>query len=527
MCEYARQWTLWAVALLLACTSGFAQDEPPTDLPPETTEEADPVPEDLLDRGTPRRAAQGFLLAAGEGDYERAAEYLDLRNLPRGMNEADGPTLAEDLDIVLQRHLWIDQEELSDVIDGWAGDGLPSYRDRLGVLQTRGGEVALLLQQIPREDGVPIWKISNSTVARIPALYDELGYSRRVENFRRSFPDGRFLGIEYFKWALALAAGLTVYGLSWLLSVTAIRLLTKPDSPRGKFVLRFLTGPAAAKVVVLTMNAVGTNLGVGFGAATLVNIRPVSTLVLLWFLLAGVGLARDLYAQRLKDEGREGQYVLLRPMVTAVQLVIALAVLLMWLDNAGFQITTLLAGLGVGGLAVALVLQRPLEDVFGAVTLYSQQPVRVGDFCRVGEFVGTIEEISLRTTRLRTLDNTVVAIPNAKIATAEIDNISMRRKIWYHPVLKLRYDSTPEQIQEVLDKTRELLNGHDKVMEDANVRLTGVGDYAVEVGVRAYIATTTFDEFLAIAEELNLAIMEIVAGSGATFSSPVEWQATA
>ena len=527
MCTKARQWALWAAALMLACTSSFAQDEPPADLPLEANAEADFVPEDLLDRGTPRRAARGFLLAAAEGDYQRAAEYLDLRNLPRGMSEADGPTLAEDLDIVVQRHLWIDQGELSDQSDGWAGDGLPSYRDRLGVLQTRGGEVTLLLQQIPREDGVPIWKISNNTVARIPALYDELGYSRRVENIRRSFPDGRFLGIEYFKWAIALAAGLIVYGLGWLLSVAAIRLLTQPDSPRGKLVRRFLTGPATAMVAILTVNAVGTNLGVGFGAQALTRVKPVSMLILLWLLLASVGLARDLYIQRLKDEGRENQVVLLRPVTSAVQLIIMVAVLLMWLDNAGFQIATLLAGLGVGGLAVALVLQRPLEDVFGAVTLYSQQPVRIGDFCRVGEFVGTIEEISLRTTRLRTLDNTVVAIPNATIATAEIDNISMRRKIWYHPVLKLRYDSTPEQIRKVLDKTRELLDDHDRVMEDANVRLTGVGDYAVEVGVRAYIATTSFDEFLAIAEELNLAIMDIVAGSGATFASPVDWQATA
>lgn len=526
MCEYARQWTLWAVALLLACTSGFAQDEPPTDLPPETAEEANPVPEDLLDRGTPRRAARGFLLAVAEGDYERAAEYLDLRNLPRGISEADGPSLAEDLDIVLQRHLWIDQEELSNEIDGWAGDGLPSYRDRLGVLQTRGGEVTLLLQQIPREDGVSIWKISNSTVARIPGLYDELGYSHLVESIRRSFPDRRFFGIEYFKWAIALTTGLFVYGLGWLLSVAAIKLLTQPDSPRGKLVRLFLTGPAVAMATILSINLVGQNLGVS-GAQTWASSRPVTTFILLWFLLASVALARDLYAQHLKDEGREGQYVVLRPIVTSVQIIIALAVLLMWLDNAGFEIATLLAGLGVGGLAIALVLQRPLEDVFGALTLYSQQPVRIGDFCRVGEFVGTIEEISLRTTRLRTLQNTLVAIPNAKIATAEIDNISMRRKIWYHPVLKLRYDSTPEQIRKVLEKTRALLDSHDQVMDGAEVRLTGVGDFTVDVGVRAYIATTSFDVFLAIAEELNLAIMELVAGSGATFASPLDWQATA
>ena len=153
MCEKARRWNIWAAALLFACTSSYAQDEPPADATAEAAAEVDLVPDDLLDRGTPRRAARGFLLAVSEGDYERAAEYLDLRNLPRGMSEADGPTLAEDLDIVLQRHLWIDQQELSDVIDGWAGDGLPSYRDRLGVLQTRGGEVTLLLQQIPREEG--------------------------------------------------------------------------------------------------------------------------------------------------------------------------------------------------------------------------------------------------------------------------------------------------------------------------------------------------------------------------------------
>ena len=92
-----------------------------------------------------------------------------------------------------------------------------------------------------------------------------------------------------------------VYGLGWLLSVTAFKLLTQADSPRAKLVRRFLTGPALAMAAILTMNAVGLNLGLGFGAQTLVNVRPVSTLILLWFLLAAVGLTRDLYAQRLKE----------------------------------------------------------------------------------------------------------------------------------------------------------------------------------------------------------------------------------
>jgi MscS family membrane protein len=194
---------------------------------------------------------------------------------------------------------------------------------------------------------------------------------------------------------------------------------------------------------------------------------------------------------------------------------------LLYFDKLGFDITTVLAGLGVGGLAVALALQKPMEDVFGAFTLYTQQPIRIGDFCRIGNESGTIEEIGLRTTRVRTLTNTLIAIPNAKLANEPIENISAREKIRYRPILRLKYDTTPEQLRRVLDDIRELFGSHEKILPDSpRVRFNEIADDALLVEALAYLDTTDFAEFLGLAEDLNIRILEIVAEAGTSLALP-------
>ena len=188
--------------------------------------------------------------------------------------------------------------------------------------------------------------------------------------------------------------------------------------------------------------------------------------------------------------------VLLGPISNAAKVLIVVFALLLWLNNLGFSITALLAGLGVGGIAIALALQKPLEDLLGAVSLYSQQHVKVGDFCKIGNILGTIEEIGLRTTRVRTLDNTVVSIPNSKIAGDILDNYSARQRIWYHPKLTLRYGSTAEQLKQVLSATRDLLAAHEKVIDEPlRVRATGFGDEGIELDVFAYVGTSVTRSF--------------------------------
>jgi MscS family membrane protein len=275
-------------------------------------------------------------------------------------------------------------------------------------------------------------------------------------------------------------------------------------------------------ILVIITNRVLHTLGLGIEAQRLASAHTVDITVVTWVLLAATNLARAVFRIRMQRRGKEGAIVLLGPLGNAAKILIVLFAVLLWLNNLGFNITALLAGLGVGGIAVALALQKPLEDLFGAVSMYTQQSAKVGDFCKFGEITGTIEEIGLRTTRIRTLSNTVVSIPNAKIAGDALDNYSVRKRIWYHPRLTLRYDSTPKQLNEVLSATRDLLDKHAKILDQPlRVRLTGFGREGIELDVYAYVSTSDYAEYLEIAEELNLAIIEIVAKSGTRFAVPV------
>ena len=512
------------IFIFLAAFSAIAQEST------STTSEAPPqaatgpaIPSDAFKRGTPRRSVEGFLKAIEANDYTTAAEYLDLRNLPRRFRDEEPAQLARELGVVITRELWINITELSDTPEGTVGDGLPGYRDELGRLQTEQGEVVLLLQRVPRDDGVFIWKVSNATVAKIADLYDDFGYGPIVEAVAKRLPEVSFLGLELFKWVLAIAAGLVAYPVLVLLAWLLTRSRSVGASPTRDRLFRFLAGPLAVIIVVLIMNAVVYSLGLGVTARKIAEGRTVLIIVTTWLAVSAISLIRDVMAVRLERQGREGTIVLLRPAAGAIKAVVVIAAALTWLDNIGYNITTLLASLGIGGVAVALALQKPLEDVFGAFTLYTQQPIRIGDFCRFGTQTGTVEEIGLRTTRVRTLDNTVVSIPNSRFAGERIENISARRKILYRPTLRLRYDTTPATMKAVLEGIRDLLASHERVIQDnPRVRFRGFVTDALEIEVFAYLETTHWAEYLELAEDLNLQILDIIAAAGTSLAVPMQ-----
>jgi MscS family membrane protein len=220
-------------------------------------------------------------------------------------------------------------------------------------------------------------------------------------------------------------------------------------------------------------------------------------------------------------QGRSTARVLLPPLGTATKTVFVIIAVLVWLDNLGFKVTTLLAGLGIGGLAVALALQRPIENLVSGITLYTSQPVAVGDFCRFGDKVGTVEEIGLRATKVRTLDHTVLTIPNIDFVHLQLENFSKREKIWYHPQIRLRYDTTPDQIRYILVEIRKMFYAHPKVLDNpARIRFERFGSFSLDLEVFAYIDVTDYGESLEVAEDLNLRIMDIVKEGGSAFALP-------
>jgi len=466
-------------------------------------------------------AADGPVIPDDESDHETAAEYLDLRNLRGEAKQLTGAQLARRFDVVVQRATWVDIDDLVDDPAGRSNDNLPKYRDSIGVVLNEGKEIRLLLQKVPRGDGVSVWKISNATVSLIPKLYKTYGYPEAVETLRRSLPNVSFLGFELFKWVIVLAVGLLAYVTVFLIAIVIRRMLGDPNTPSHRQVFRFLAIPAGIWTVVMSMHAVAAKLGRSVDAEAWQSVSPIPLLVTVWFIYAGINLLRDIYSTRLQGKGRPGALVLLRPAGQVVKILIIIIAVLIYLDKLGVNITTVLAGLGVGGIAVALALQKPLEDVLGAMTLLTTQPVRVGDFCRIGDQTGTIEEISLRTTRIRTLANTLISIPNARLVTQPIDNISAREKIWYRPILRLRYDTTPEQLRHILEGIRELLSSHERVLRENNrVRFMKIAEDALLIEVYGYLATTDWAEYLEVAEELNIRILEIIAQAGTSLSPP-------
>jgi MscS family membrane protein len=189
------------------------------------------------------------------------------------------------------------------------------------------------------------------------------------------------------------------------------------------------------------------------------------------------------------------------------------------LYNAGINLTAVLTGLGVGGIAIAFAAQKTLENLFGGVMIASDQPVRVGDFCRAGEYSGTVENIGLRSTRIRTVDRTVVSVPNGQFSVMSLENFAMRDKIRFSHTIGLRCDTSADQLRYALGEILKMLHEHPKVEgSSARVRLVALKSSALELELFAYVMATSWETFLEVQEEMLLRIIEIVEASGTAFA---------
>ncbi len=520
--SHLKTWFLAMLMILLALPSATAQEQEQSAETAVIPPKVDRGPEDALDRGNPRSSIIGFLESTSAFNFEKAAEYLDLRNLPPEASDIGGAELARQLNHVLSRAVWLDDYTVSDSPAGAKGDGLPDYRDELLRVPMPEGAVPIWMQLVPRGDGVKIWKISNRSVALIPELYDHYSYSAPVEKVRAWFPGTwSFLGIEAFKWFLVLAIAIVCWPFYWVIGWILTRIFSSPSKPAYVYVKSLFTGPIVFLAILVTMGVSLQNLGTGAYAQQVLNANTLMTIAVVWICWSLLNLYKFTKKVKLIENGRRGAAKLLQPMTTLLKILISIFGLLFWLNNVGVNITTVLAGLGVGGLAVALALQKPIEDMMGALSIFAQAPIRVGDLCRYGPSVGMIEDIGLRTTRMRTLTNTVISIPNSKMAYAEIENLTYRKKIRYWPTLRLRYDTDPEQIKTLCSRIEKMLTDCDFVYDEGvRVRFTDFADDAILVKVHCFLITTDYPQSLEYGDALNLEIMRIVASEGARFALP-------
>ena len=251
------------------------------------------------------------------------------------------------------------------------------------------------------------------------------------------------------------------------------------------------------------------------------TIGALVTVGFFWFLLRATTMAMQRFRMHAISVGRTGTgtlMVLAERLITAlVMIVAALAIL----GAIGFNLTTVLAGVGIGGIAIAFAAQKTLENLFGGISVLADEVIRVGDFCRFGDRVGTVEDISLRSTRIRTLERTELSIPNGVLAAMNVENFTRRDKILFNPTLGIRYETSPDQLRYLLAELRRMLYEHTKIEhESARIRFAGFDSSALNLEIFSYVLTSDFAEFTAIREDVLLRMLEIVDKSGSGFAFP-------
>jgi MscS family membrane protein len=240
---------------------------------------------------------------------------------------------------------------------------------------------------------------------------------------------------------------------------------------------------------------------------------------LFWGLIRLVDVAAEVI--RHKSLERPGSLALVK-LGTRVGKVMVLALgIVALLSDLGYEVASLIAGLGLGGLAFALAAQKTVENLFGAFSIGADQPFREGDFVRVDDMVGTVEAIGLRSTKIRTLDRTLVSIPNGRVADMRLESFAARDRLRLHAILGVVYDTKPAQMRAILKGLEQVLRDQPKIWPDTvNVRFQQFGASSLDIEIMAWFQTSDWNEFLVIRQDVLLAFMDVVEREGSSFAFP-------
>lgn len=206
---------------------------------------------------------------------------------------------------------------------------------------------------------------------------------------------------------------------------------------------------------------------------------------------------------------------------TAAKFVLAAIALVIVIQEWGYDVSGLVAGLGIGGLAISLAAQDTVANLFGFTTIVGDQPFMVGEFIKTPDVEGTVEHVGVRSTRVRQPDQAYVSVPNSKLASSVILNWSRLSKRWINTHLYIRYDASPTNIEELLKRIRTLLSGRDLVESDTIVvRLVEFGEYGLQILVRCYVKLPNWGEFTAEKEAVYIEILKIIEELGLHIAFP-------
>ncbi|WP_294444510.1 mechanosensitive ion channel family protein [uncultured Sphingomonas sp.] len=239
-----------------------------------------------------------------------------------------------------------------------------------------------------------------------------------------------------------------------------------------------------------------------------------------WFLWRLIDAVAGLISSRMEHSQRYRARSILVFTRRALKVLLILFGGVQALNILGIDVTTGIAALGLGGLAIALGAQKTVENVVGSISLVADEPLRVGDFCKAGDVTGTVEDIGIRSTRIRTNDRTRVTIPNSNLSALAIENFSARDRYLFAPTLRLAAGLDADGVERVLDAIRVALKDAEYLFEGARANFKGFGEYSLDIELFGWINVPDATQAIILQEKLLLEIMRCVEGAGASLAVP-------
>jgi MscS family membrane protein len=488
---------------------------------PVPTPTATPEPEAEAP-DSPRAAVRAFSELARKGDWDGAGRYL-------AAPPAEAPRraeLARKLRPVLQRYLDIDFDALSPLSEGDTQDGLPPGNDLIGKVPGSGDDDPVYVVRTRDAKG-PFWAFSRQTVSRVDGWYDALPdrWAREVVPNQLQAMGPR--NLLYWQWLalpvlvmVSLLLGRLLGGASTgLLRRLATRTASAWDD-------RLLERTAPALTLLWAMAAAALLLPyLALLPPAHVFARSllggVATFAVFWAVWRSVDVWAHFLMERPWAAENPSARSLLSVARNLLKIVIAVAGFVTTLGWFGYPVATVLAGLGIGGIAIAFGAQKTIENLFGSISLAADQPFRVGDLVKVEDFTGNVERIGMRSTQIRTPDRTLITLPNGKLSDMRIEDFASRDRIRFAATVGLRYGTTEQQVLQVVTGIETMLRAMPCVWPDVVVaKLAALSPSSLDVEVMCWFATLDFEEYRRLRQDALLGILRIVEAAGTSLAFP-------
>lgn len=492
-----------------------------------TAEEPAKVPDDSLGRRTPQGTVNGFIKAIGEQNYLRASQYfvLSKRSYRR---TAERIKIAQTFQLLLDQGGNLSPSSIvSNKEIGRIDDDLAAGVDLVGNIAAGKTSIQLYVENQSDDSQPALWLFSAETVESILSA-DITGEKTFLDRVLPSVLKERKLGnVPIGHWAVVVIMTVVSYLLSRMLLFAAgyviQKVWKKAATEKGKAVIEAFSLPVLMYLTVILFVALTQRMGISiivrqrFGII-IITIGIVAFLILLWRLTDFVSMyTRSRMTRRGRISAVSAILFLSRTTKAAIVFIGIIAIL----GIIGVDVTAGLAALGIGGIALALGAQKTIENFVGSVSLIADQPIRVGDYCRVDDIKGTVESIGMRSTMLRTSARTIVTIPNGQLSASKIENFAHRDRFIFNPIFNFRMDTAPDQMRYLLVELRSLLYAHPSVLNSTPVvRFTGITADALKVEITAYIEAPNFEKSQEVQEDLLLRMMDIIENSGTSLAYP-------